>query len=403
MPIPARSFRTRRRLVGLTYDPGTQVASFSVYVPGSAGRERKRKSVHAETYDDAVRLWSAFRDRVKNGTRSSTAPLFRDYIAEYFDDVAVQVTEVTARDYRYVVDNHLLPEFGNRRLNEITTSVVKSFETKLKRRRYALATVNGYINVLLLLLHRAVDDFDLIEEFPLKKRLKRKRPEPLALELTEEERLAFLAAFDDEQAFRADLAKRRVIGESKKSSRYAVKRRFGGSTRPDSDAAHAAFTRFEYLKPLFVVAIETGLRRGDLLRLKWRSIDFENRWIHIVMQKTKMQVTVPISALCLEALQLCRGRARNSENVFVDEIGHRICDTRVRRTFARAKRLAGITRRFRFHDLRHTFGSRLASKNVSIQVISKAMGHTSITMTMRYARPSTEALRQIQRALDSPE
>jgi len=92
--------------------------------------------------------------------------------------------------------------FGNRRLNEITTALVKSFETKLKRRGYALATVNDYLNVLLMLLHRAVDDFDLIEEFPIKKRLKRKRPEPLALELTEDERSRFLSAFDVGAAFR---------------------------------------------------------------------------------------------------------------------------------------------------------------------------------------------------------
>jgi len=87
-------------------------------------------------------------------------------------------------------------------LNEITTALVKSFETKLKRRGYALATVNDYLNVLLMLLHRAVDDFDLIEEFPIKKRLKRKRPEPLALELTEDERSRFLSAFDVGAAFR---------------------------------------------------------------------------------------------------------------------------------------------------------------------------------------------------------
>src|SRR5581483_8932933 len=98
---------------------------------------------------------------------------------------------------------------------------------------------------------------------------------------------------------------------------------------------------------------------------------------------------------------ICADRAGDRENVFLDETGHAVSDQRVRKTFDRAKRLAGITRRFRFHDLRHTFGSRLASKNVAVQVISKVMGHTSITMTMRYARPSEEALLSVQRALDS--
>ena len=378
------------------------MASFSAYVPGSKGRERKRETVFAATYDDAVRLWTAFRERVKlPHVRPAVAPLFRDYIAAYFDDVTAQVSEKAARDYRYVIKTHLLPAFGNSRLDEITTARAKAFETKLKRCGYALATVNGYLNVLLMLLHRAVDDFDVIQEFPIKKRLKRKRPEPLALELTEDERVAFLSAFDDEDGFRKDLLDRRVVGAVKPSRRYAAARRFGGSIRPDGDAAHAAFMRFQYLKPLFVIAIETGLRRGDLRRLQWRSVDFENRWIHIVMHKTKLPVTVPMSAACYEALQGCLARAAGCDDVFVDETQCRISDTRVRRTFERAKRLAGITRRFRFHDLRHTFGSRLASKNVTVQVISKVMGHTSITMTMRYARPSAEALRDVQRALDT--
>jgi integrase len=267
VPAAAPSYRSRRRLVGFAYDPETQLASFSAYVPGSGGRERKRRTVFAATYDDAVRLWTAFRERVKNhNLRSPIALRFRDYIAEYFDDIAIQVSTVTARDYRYAIDKHLLPFFGNHRLNEITIALVKAFETKLKRHGYALATVNGYSNLLLLLFHRAVDDFDLIEEFPIKKRLKRRQPEPLALELAEDERVAFLSAFDDEAGFRANLADRRVARDMKASDRYAIARRFGGSIRPNGEAARAAFIHFQYLKPLFVIAIETGLRptsRGD--------------------------------------------------------------------------------------------------------------------------------------------
>jgi Phage integrase, N-terminal SAM-like domain len=143
VPPAARSYRTQRRLVGFSYDTETQLASFSAYVPGSGGRERKRKTVFAATYDDAVRLWTAFRERVKNhNLRPPTAPFFRNYIAEYFDDIAIQVSAVTARDYRYAIDKHLLPFFGNQRLNEITIALVKAFETKLKRHGYALATVN---------------------------------------------------------------------------------------------------------------------------------------------------------------------------------------------------------------------------------------------------------------------
>jgi integrase len=71
------------------------------------------------------------------------------------------------------------------------------------------------------------------------------------------------------------------------------------------------------------------------------------------------------------------------------------------RHFTLAKKLAGITRRFRFHDCRHTFASRLASRGVSLQVIQKALGHTSARMSERYARPDEHALATIRTALDS--
>jgi hypothetical protein len=102
---------------------------------------------------------------------------FREFIAAYMNDIAAQVSAKTATEYRRTATKHLLPIFGSTRLNEITIPAVKAFETKLKRAGYALSTVNGYVNVLLILLRRAVDDFDLIEDFPLKKRLKRPKRE----------------------------------------------------------------------------------------------------------------------------------------------------------------------------------------------------------------------------------
>ncbi len=73
---------------------------------------------------------------------------------------------------------------------------------------------------------------------------------------------------------------------------------------------------------------------------------------------------------------------------------------RLERAFATAKKLAKITRRFRFHDLRHTFASTLASQGVSLQVIARALGHTTTKMSERYARPSEEAIKRAAEALD---
>lgn len=391
-----------QHLKGFRFDEAAGLAYFSVYLPGGGGGERRRATVEAATWEEAVEKWMEFRARALKGEpRPSHVLTFREYVAAYMDDVTDQVSKKTGDDYWRTTRRHLLPEFGSYRLNEITTALVKAFEAKLRRQGYATATVNGYINILLALLHRAVDDFDVLEEFPLKKRLKRKKPDPLALELTDEERVRFFAVFDDEEGFRADLDQRRSFGEARSCERYPTPRRFGASVRPDSEAAGDGFARVRFLKPFFLVAIETGLRKGDLLRLTWRAVDFEQRWVSIVMQKTKLPVTVPMSEACLAALEECGARNLSRAFVFTDEEGRQLSETRVHRTFNRVKRLAGIERRFRFHDLRHSFASRLASRNVNLAVISKAMGHTTIAMTMRYARPSQEALRDITRALDS--
>jgi len=101
------------------------------------------------------------------------------------------------------------------------------------------------------------------------------------------------------------------------------------------------------------------------------------------------------------ALRACRVSGVASVYVFVDGKGRRFAPSRIRRAFLLAKELAGIRRRFRPHDLRHTFGCRLADRNISLQKIAKALGHTTTRMAERYARPSEESMREIIRALDS--
>lgn len=126
------------------------------------------------------------------------------------------------------------------------------------------------------------------------------------LELNDDERLAFLGAFDDESAFRQDVAKRRREAHVIDSEHFHSPRRFGFGPNPDSDSTRERFERFRSLKPIFVVAIETGLRKMDLLNLEWSQVDLAGGFIRLLMKKTKKWAVVPISALCREALDECR-------------------------------------------------------------------------------------------------
>jgi integrase len=219
--------------------------------------------------------------------------------------------------------------------------------------------------------------------------------------VSDEERVAFLAAFDDEQGIRADVATRRGEAHNVESEHFSTPRRFGFGPNPESETTRQRFAVFRALKPVFVVALETGLRKSDLLNLQWEHIDFTSGFIRLLMKKTKRWPVVPVSRLCRAALAECRQKAVLSRYVFVYPDGRWSPEIAVRRAFLRAKRIAGITRRFRFHDLRHTAACSLASAGVSLQVIQEILGHTSIKMTERYVRVDENAIAQACRALNA--
>lgn len=91
-----------------------------------------------------------------------------------------------------------------------------------------------------------------------------------------------------------------------------------------------------------------------------------------------------------------------SEYVFVSGEGRRFNAQAIDRYHHIALAIAGITRRVRVHDLRHSYGSTLASGNVSLTVIRDCMGHQSTKTTERYARPSAAAIAGVTAALDRP-
>jgi integrase len=394
--------RQRNRLVGFTYDDVAGVAHFSMYLPGTAGRDRKRSTVSAATYEEAVSLWSEFRSRAAEGLRrpSPEAPTFREFITDYFPLIAANLAVKTARDYRWAIDRHLMPPLGALRLDEITSGVLNRLGARLNAAGYAGATVNNYVNLAALLLGYAVE-LDVIADLPLKKKIKKQKANKPCLELNSEERARFLAAFDDEAAFRRFLAE--TMPKPKPAqTKDGWRRAYGAGMRDDSDAAHAYFLRFNASKDLFVTALETGIRSGDLRALARRNVDFEEGWIRFIQQKTGREVVIPISRECRLALEhaLAGRDVGPDDTVFVTENGVPYSVSTMQRNFKMAKRLAGITRRFRVHDLRHTYGCDLATAGLPLRFIGKVMGHTDSATTERYARPDQIVLERVREALN---
>jgi len=147
----------------------------------------------------------------------------------------------------------------------------------------------------------------------------------------------------------------------------------------------------EYLRPIVTVAIYAGPRRGELLKLRWSDVDFALNTINLKQTKTNKDRSVPMEPIVRTALSERREVAGDFEYVFVNrDTGTRY--TEIKKSFASACREAGISD-FTFHDLRHTFGTRLADAGVDVVKIKELMGHASIVTTMRYIHATDQGKR----------
>lgn len=145
----------------------------------------------------------------------------------------------------------------------------------------------------------------------------------------------------------------------------------------------------KHLEPILITALNTGMRKSEILNLKWNQIDFGNRIITVENTKNGEIRKIPMNDLLTETLLKCKNESK-SEYVF-SENGKPYGD--IKTGWWTALKKAGIEG-LRFHDLRHTFGSRLGMAGVDLRTIQLLMGHKDIKMTMRYSHPTQQHIRE---------
>jgi integrase len=144
-----------------------------------------------------------------------------------------------------------------------------------------------------------------------------------------------------------------------------------------------------HLRPIVETALLTGMRRNELLSLKWEQI--RNGFIYLTETKSGKARQIPINDRLAEVFrEVRRGNQLKSPYVFCGQDGKRFFE--VKRSFASACRKAGIEA-FRFHDLRHSFASQLVMRGASLKAVQELLGHASMAMTMRYSHLSQEHLK----------
>ncbi len=134
--------------------------------------------------------------------------------------------------------------------------------------------------------------------------------------------------------------------------------------------------------PEFDLALNTGLRRGEMYRLRWEDVDLEGKTLRVVLSKNGESRQVRLNEFAVRALMRLRTMCEGKGWVFMSTTGGRLQGPR--HWFGSAVAEAGLEN-FHWHDLRHTFASRLVMAGVDLRTVQELMGHKSIQVTVRYS------------------
>jgi integrase len=168
-------------------------------------------------------------------------------------------------------------------------------------------------------------------------------------------------------------------------------------TREEEARLLAACTgRRAHLRPMIICALDTGMRRGEIFKLKWADVDFDNGIIIVQAFNTKTMRERQVA--------MTERLIREFEAVYElstkdpDAICFGITDD-VKKSFNSVRRAAGLPD-VRFHDLRHTHATRLVTAHISLSEVGRVLGHTQPNTTFRYVNANVETARRAAAALN---
>jgi integrase len=310
-----------------------------------------------------------------------TGLTFADVAEEWFQRGSFERdwSASTQVDYRSVLDAHLLGEFGSSRIETIGTEEIEHWRNALaedgKRARH---TVNKIVTQLHAIFQHAVDYHGLIANPVAKVKRLRESYDAARFDFYSPEEIHSLVATAARGAHRD--RSRPAVSDTERVLR---------ATEDRQDAA------------IYLTAALSGLRRGELLALRWEDVDFEQSSIRVFegysanragKPKSRKSRTVPMVeqvAHALSDLKTHSTQTAKGDLVFVSREGTHVDGSALRRRYLATLDAAKL-RRLRVHDLRHTFGS-LAINSVSIVQVQAWMGHADIKTTMRYLHHKSRA------------
>lgn len=262
-----------------------------------------------------------------------------------------------------------------KRLTDIKQADLNRYVTRSLAQGRAPATIRRSLNNLQRVVRLAIDN-NYLRDNPFKGWEKPKAEEGSAPRfLSEDEERALRSALID----RDDRARReRVTANDWRRSRgYKLLPEVGEKEFPD------------HLTPMVLTSLNTGVRYGELTGLEWSAIDLQTRTLTVTGKTSKGAKTrhIPLNAEALDVLTRWKAQGKGKGLVFTNADGERIGS--VKTAWTKLLSDAAIES-FRWHDLRHSFASKLVQKGVALPVVRDLLGHGDFKLTLRYAHLSDD-------------
>jgi integrase len=257
-------------------------------------------------------------------------------------------------------------------LHEISAFHVERWRSARLKAGISASTVNRDLNVLRAAL-RLAKQWKLLQTHPLADVRPSKVDRAGAvryLSPAEEKRLrAALAARDDKRR-----AERERANVWRRERQYAEWRAYGPYT--------------DHLTPIVLLALNTGMRRGELFAMRWADVDLTRAIVTVRGGDAKSGQTrhIPLNTEAVAVLSAWKTGAA-ADLVFAGRDGEAMDD--IKTAWLKLAKAAKLEN-FRFHDLRHTFASKLVQAGVDLNTVRELLGHTDIKMTLRYAHLAPE-------------
>lgn len=333
---------------GTVYTRKTNQGNTRYYID-YRGRDGKRKREVIKEAQSRAEAVYALQNKIKETFDSSHSLnrlkeiKFKEFSRLYLENYS-KLNKKSWKCDDYCLQAHLVPYFREYELKEITPLLIEKYRAERLKSGMRKSSTNRELALLKKMFNLAID-WQYAKENPVRK----------------------VKLFSEK-----DNLKERVLSKEEEIRLLA-------------ECA-------DHLRPIIITALNTGMRKNEILTLTWNCVDLKLQIIHVVKTKSGKNREIPLNKGLLRLLEELKN-LKKPEFVFPNPKTNKPFRS-IRHSFENACRRANI-HDLRFHDLRHTFACRMIQNGCDIETLRDLLGHHSISVTERYIHTNLDQKRGV--------